>query len=217
MTEQTKPELLDESALQEIEAINQRCRYPYVDALCQTVRALRGQYESAISDFAVEINALREQLTEASKNLRIRRGWQQHVQRMATILDCEALDIRVEHAASELQSRLAQVEARLTTITENKELQTRLAHVEKERDDLQLVIVDVAEHQDWEAPVTAKQKLRAITGDAATRMRERCVARVGQVWENHLVSNNEHYEKGFNAALKCAQIAIRSLTLDGEK
>lgn len=39
------------------------------DALCQTVRALRGQYESAVSDFAIEINALREQLAEARKRI----------------------------------------------------------------------------------------------------------------------------------------------------
>lgn len=49
---------------------------------------------------------------------------------------------------------------------------------------------------------------------AATAMRDACVEKVKQVGENHLVSNNEHYEKGFNAALKCAEVAMRSLTLD---
>lgn len=115
-----------------------------IPALCATVRALRAEREAAMrvlnpsmpengledacrqrvqafiscddncDELEKQNTALREQLAEASKNLRIRRdlirGWQQHIQRMATILDCEALDIKVEQAAGELQSQLAQVE-----------------------------------------------------------------------------------------------------------
>lgn len=56
-----------------------------------------------------------------------------------------------------------------------------------------------------------------LWNNAATHMRDRCVEKLGQVRDNHLVSNNEHYEKGFNAALKCVEVAIRSLTLDGSR